>query len=63
MTALHTAAWRGLQAVARELIEAGADIGAAAASGPHRGETPAASARSRGHLVLASDLDPERRDA
>jgi len=63
MTALHTAAWRGLAAVARKLVEAGADIGASAASGPHTGESPAASALSQGHLVLASDLDPERPDA
>lgn len=46
-----------------EVLEAGADIGASAASGPHTGESPAASALSQGHLVLASDLDPDRPDA
>lgn len=59
MTALHTAAWRGPSDVARELIDAGADPPMAARSGPHRGETPAESALSRGHLVLAANLDPD----
>jgi ankyrin repeat protein len=59
MTALHTAAWRGHAAVAGALIEAGADVGIAARSGPHQGEVPAASALS--HLVLASELDPRMR--
>jgi ankyrin repeat protein len=59
MTALHTAAWRGLSDVARELVDAGADPAAAARSGPHQGETPAQSALSQGHLVLAANLDPD----
>jgi uncharacterized protein len=57
MTALHTAAWRGHSLVAWELIGAGADPASEARAGPHEGETPAESALSQGHLVLASELD------
>ncbi len=57
MTPLHTAAWRGLGRVAQELLDAGADPTLVATAGPHAGETPADSALSQGHLVLASRLD------
>lgn len=58
MTALHGAAWRGHAAVAQALLDAGADPSAAAASGPHAGQTVADTALSQGHLVLAARLDP-----
>lgn len=58
MTALHGAAWRGHAAVARALLDAGADPAAAATSGPHAGQTAADTALSQGHLVLAARLDP-----
>jgi hypothetical protein len=57
MTPLHAAAWRGHAAVAAELLRAGADPAAAARSGPHAGQTPADTALSQGHLVLAERLD------
>jgi hypothetical protein len=37
-------------------------IHATARSGPHQGEVPAETARSQGHLVLASQLDPDGAD-
>lgn len=58
MTPLHGAAWRGHVAVAQALLDAGADPAAAATSGPHAGQTPADTALSQGHLVLAARLDP-----
>jgi ankyrin repeat protein len=58
MTALHGAAWRGHAAVARALLEAGADPAITAASGPHAGQTAADTALGQGHLVLAAGLDP-----
>jgi len=57
MTALHSAAWRGLGRVVQELLDAGADRGARATDGPHAGQTPADAALAQGHLVLASHLD------
>jgi ankyrin repeat protein len=57
MTPLHSAAWRGLDRVAQELLDAGAAPTAQATSGPHAGQTPADTALSQGHLVLASRLD------
>lgn len=57
MTALHTAAWRGLGRVVQVLLDAGADPSVAATSGAHAGETPADSAVSQGHYVLAATLD------
>lgn len=56
MTPLHTAAWPGHPAVAAELLGAGADPVATAVSGPHAGQTPADTALSQGHLVLADRL-------
>jgi hypothetical protein len=35
------------------------DLAATARSGPRQGEVPAETARSQGHLVLASRLDPD----
>jgi uncharacterized protein len=58
MTPLHSAAWRGHAAVVAALLDAGADRSAAAASGPHGGQTAADAALSQGHLVLAARLDP-----
>jgi hypothetical protein len=58
MTPLHGAAWRGHAAVVQALLEAGADPAATATSGPHAGQTPADTALSQGHLVLAASLDP-----
>ncbi len=58
MTPLHGAAWRGHAVVAQALLDAGADPAATAASGPHAGQTPADTALSQGHLVLAARLDP-----
>jgi len=57
MTALHSAAWRGLDRVVQELLDAGADRDARATDGPHAGQTPADAALAQGHLVLASHLD------
>jgi ankyrin repeat protein len=57
MTPLHGAVWRSYAAVARELLDAGADPAIAAAGGPHAGQTAADSALSQGHLVLAARLD------
>jgi uncharacterized protein len=57
MTALHSAAWRGLGRVVQELLDAGADRRAQATDGPHAGQTPADAALAQGHLVLASHLD------
>jgi ankyrin repeat protein len=57
MTPLHSAAWRGLARVAQELIDAGASSSAVAASGPHQGQTPADTALSQGHIILAARLD------
>ena len=57
MTPLHAAAWRGLEAVAQELLDAGADRAARAEVGAHAGETPADTALGQGHLVLAARLD------
>jgi len=57
MTALHTACWRGLGRVAGELLSAGADPALTATEGPHKGETPAATARAQGHGDLAARLD------
>jgi ankyrin repeat protein len=57
MTALHSAAWRGLGRVVQELLDAGADRAARATDGPHAGQTPADTALAQGHLVLASQLD------
>ena len=57
MTPLHSAAWRGLDRVVQELLDAGADATAAATSGPHAGQTPADVALAQGHLVLAARLD------
>jgi ankyrin repeat protein len=57
MTALHSAAWRGLDRVVQELLDAGADRRAQATDGPHGGQTPADAALAQGHLVLASHLD------
>ena len=57
MTALHSAAWRGLGRVVQELLDAGADRDARATDGPHAGQTPADAALAQGHLVLASHLD------
>jgi RimJ/RimL family protein N-acetyltransferase len=59
MTALHTACWRGLSRVAQELLDAGADPAITATSGPHQGQTPADTARSQGHLLLAG-AGPQR---
>lgn len=57
MTPLHSAAWRGLAHVAQELIDAGASPSVVAASGPHQGQTPADTALSQGHIILAARLD------
>jgi ankyrin repeat protein len=57
MTPLHSAAWRGLARVAQELIDAGASPSAAATAGPHQGQTPADTALSQGHIILAARLD------
>jgi uncharacterized protein len=57
MTPLHSAAWRGLAHVAQELIDAGASPSAVATSGPHQGQTPADTALSQGHIILAARLD------
>ena len=57
MTALHSAAWRGLGRVVQELLDAGADRAARATDGPHAGQTPADTALAQGHFVLASQLD------
>jgi ankyrin repeat protein len=57
MTPLHGAAWRGLPRVAQRLVDAGADTSLTATSGPHAGETPADTAVSQGHFVLAAALD------
>lgn len=64
MTALHTAAWRGLGRVAQALLDAGADPAITAAKGAHEGQTPADTALSQGHLRLAArlDVDSEARD-
>ena len=40
MTALHSAAWRGLDRVVQELLDAGADRTRRATDGPHAGQTP-----------------------
>jgi len=56
-TSLHAAAWRGLDAVIQELLDAGADRTVQAETGPHAGETPADTALGQGHLVLAARLD------
>jgi ankyrin repeat protein len=56
-TALHAAAWRGLDRVCQELLDAGADRSVAGRDGPHAGQTPADTALSQGHVVLASALD------
>jgi uncharacterized protein len=58
MAPLHGAAWRGHAAVVQALLDAGADPAVTAASGPHAGQTPADTALSQGHLVLAARLDP-----
>jgi hypothetical protein len=52
-TPLHAAAWRGLDRVCQELLDAGADRSVVG----HGGETPADTALSQGHLVLAAALD------
>jgi ankyrin repeat protein len=57
LTALHTAGWRGLAMVVQELLDAGADRAAAATAGAHQGQTPADTALTQGHLVLAARLD------
>lgn len=57
MTALHAACWRGLDRVAQELLDAGADPAITAAAGPHQGQTPADTALAQGHLLLAARLD------
>jgi uncharacterized protein len=57
MTALHSAAWRGLERVVQELLDAGADRTVSATQGMHAGQTAADTALSQGHLVLASRLD------
>jgi uncharacterized protein len=57
MTPLHSAAWRGLAHVAQELLDAGADPSDVATSGPHQGQTPADTALSQGHIILAARLD------
>jgi len=57
MTALHSAAWRGLDRVVQELLDAGADRSAQVTDGPHAGQTCADVALAQGHLVLASHLD------
>ena len=58
MTALHSAAWRGLGRVVQELLDAGAAIATPGPpTGPHAGQTPADAALAQGHLVLASQLD------
>lgn len=57
MTPLHAAAWRGLAGVAQKLLDTGADHTITASTGPHAGETPADTALSQGHLVLAARLD------
>jgi uncharacterized protein len=57
MTPLHSAAWRGLARVAQELIDAGASPSAVATSVPHQGQTPADTALSEGHIILAARLD------
>ena len=57
MTALHSAAWRGLARVAQELLDAGADATRVATDGPHAGQTAADAAFSQGHLRLAVALD------
>jgi len=57
MTALHAACWRGLTRVAQELLDAGADPAVTATSGPHQGQTPADTALTQGHILLAARLD------
>jgi hypothetical protein len=57
MTALHAVCWRGLDRVARELLDAGADPALTATAGPHRGQMPADTALAQGHLLLAARLD------
>lgn len=57
MTALHAACWRGLDRVAQELLDAGADPALTATAGPHQGQTPADTALAQGHLLLAARLD------
>jgi len=57
MTALHAACFRGLTRVAQELLDAGADAAITATAGPHYGQTPADTALSQGHLLLAARLD------
>ena len=55
MTALHSAAYRGLPGLAASLIKRGAAPGARAAAvpGAHAGETPADTAQAQGHHDLA----------
>jgi ankyrin repeat protein len=56
-TAVHAAAWRGLDRVVQELLDAGADATAAVTDGAHAGQTAADMALGQGHLVLAARLD------
>lgn len=57
MTPLHGAAWRGHAMVAAVLLDLGADPAVTATAGPHAGQTPADTALSQGHLLLAEQLD------
>jgi ankyrin repeat protein len=57
MTALHTAAWRGMERTVEVLLDSGADPSLPALAGAHDGETPADTAVSQGHFVLAAAID------
>jgi len=56
-TALHAAAWRGLDRVVQELLDAGVDPALIVTDGPHAGQTAADMALGQAHLVLAARLD------
>jgi ankyrin repeat protein len=52
MTPLHVAAWKGHIAVARALVDRGADLGLR----DEEGQTPFEQAASSGHAELAESL-------